>query len=348
MQASEQAQHSSTAPRVSIIMPCFNECAYIEQSVMSLVSQKLAPGWTSEILIADGRSEDGTRDKLAALSQRFAQIEIIDNERRVTPAALELLLGRARGEYIVRADAHAEYPEDYVRTLVEHLESTGAANVGGVWDTCPGDTSVRARVIASCLSSRFGVGVSYRNRLGSEPVEVETVPFGAWRASHFEEYGRFDPAFTRAQDLEHSLRIRKMGGRVLCLPWLRIRYYARSTLGQLWRMSLQYGYWKVPVRRKHGGAFSLRQYIPPLLVLTTLLAVALAPFEPLLLLALAPYLAVSLLVSLRKAIRDRSPASLPWYLLCFHAMHYGYGIGYFRGYWDVYVSRRIQFHEISR
>lgn len=333
---------SENCSLISIIVPCRNECELVEQSIGSLLNQQVGDD-RIELCVADGASDDGTREMLDALARKDPRLRVLDNPDRRTPPALRLLLAASGGEFIVRADAHSIYPPDYVATLVSVLRETRADNVGGVWDTRPWDNSVQARAVAAALTSRFGVGVSYRTRRGTEPIEAETVPFGAWRASHFEVFGPFDETFVRAQDLEHNIRVRRMGGRILCLPWLKIRYFARPTLGRLARMAFEYGYWKIPVRAKHPVRFSLRQYLPPAMVAGTAACLVASIATPWALVPVAAYLLAVLLAALSASVAAGAPGMVAHCAVALMLMHFGYGVGYFAGIWDVLVRRKFRF-----
>ena len=63
----------------------------------------------------------------------------------------------------------------------------------------------------------------------------------------YQEIGGFDPEMVRNQDDELSYRLLKHGGRIVCSPTIRSKYYSRSTILSLWKQYYQYGYWKVRV-----------------------------------------------------------------------------------------------------
>ncbi len=331
---------------ISVIIPCRNEARYIGLALDSLLSQKVEG--EVEILIADGMSDDGTREVLRSYERNHPQIRVFDNPKRTVPYALEILLSNVKGECIVRVDAHCEYPGNYLLSLTETLVKSGADNVGGVWDTVPGSSSIRASIIAGCLNSPFGVGISYRTRKGHTPVSVETVPFGAWRANHFEKYGPFDEDFTRAQDLEHNIRVVKAGGKILCLPWLKVKYFARDTFPKLRKMAVQYGYWKIPVMLKHRTRFSLRQFIPAALVLGSGFSLIAGTINPLGLIPIGLYGAANLFASISTAYKDRLLRYFPLYMYTFALIHYGYGLGYLRGVWDACLGRQKACTGLSR
>lgn len=348
MMTNKNRNVSSKPMLVSIIMPCRNEKTYIAGALESLLNQEDING-EFEVLVADGLSDDGTLAILRECEKKYPQIQVLINQRKTVPFALTLLLDEAKGDFIVRADAHCIYPTDYVITLINNLKETDADNVGGVWNTVPGASTINAEIIASCLCSKFGVGNSYRTKGGEKPIEVETVPFGAWRSNHFNKFGFFDESFPRGQDLEHNTRIKKMGGKILCLPWLKITYFARDTFVKLRKMSFQYGYWKNIVQLKHQTKTSLRQYFPPLLVLGTILSIPFGLlFSGLFFLFPISYCMITFAASLRQGWIDRKFLYTYRYMYGFFLMHYYYGFGYLRAIWDFNVCKKFGFDRITR
>src|ERR1700689_4198941 len=69
-------------PSVTIAMPAFNEEHYIEACIASVQAQDY-PRDRMEILIADGRSTDRTRDILARLAADDPRIKMVDNPARL-------------------------------------------------------------------------------------------------------------------------------------------------------------------------------------------------------------------------------------------------------------------------
>src|ERR1041384_5982425 len=114
-------------PRVTIAMPAYNEEHYIEACIASVQAQDY-PRDLIEILNADGRSTDRTREILARLAAADPRIRVVENPARLQAAGLGLLVKESTGDIIVRMDVHAEYAPNYVRTCVETLEKTSADN----------------------------------------------------------------------------------------------------------------------------------------------------------------------------------------------------------------------------
>src|SRR5580693_1603139 len=105
---------SDPKPFVSIVLPCRNEQGYIQDCLTSILQQE-PPAGGFEILVADGMSTDGTREYLQKIATERPQIRILDNPGRIVSTGLNAAIRAARGEIIVRMDAHTVYAPDYVR-----------------------------------------------------------------------------------------------------------------------------------------------------------------------------------------------------------------------------------------
>ncbi len=251
---------------VTVIVPCRNERRFIERCLASIVATGY-PADRMEILVVDGMSDDGTRDIIAASIARDTRISMLDNPARTSPAAMNIGIKRARGDVILRMDAHCEYPPDYIPALVSALETTGAANVGGVTAVVPAADTPVAKAIAIALSHVAGMGDSHFRIGAKEAKWVDTVPFGCWKRETFERVGLFDESLPRNQDDEFNMRLSRSGGRILLLPTVVTRYFGRETLAQLRRMFYQYGYFKPLAAIRSGSRLRPRQFAPAALVL---------------------------------------------------------------------------------
>jgi glycosyltransferase involved in cell wall biosynthesis len=320
-------------PLVSIVIPCRNEREHIVPCLDSILASDF-PLDDLEVLVVDGMSEDGTRAVIERYTERHSEIRLLYNAKRITPSALNIGISQARGEIIVRMDAHAQYPPNYITDLVGWLERTGADNVGGAWVTLPGDATPTARAIAAALSHPFGIG-NARFRLGTvEPRKVDTVPFGCFRREVFQRVGMFDEDLVRNQDDEFNLRLIRAGGTVLLVPGIVSYYRARATLGRLARMFYQYGYFKPLVARKVGRVMTVRQLVPASLVACVALSGLLAPWvqaaRVLFAVVVGSYLVAAVACSVSIGIRHGVRLMLAL-LLVFPTLHWSYGFGFLRG-----------------
>ena len=329
-------------PFVSVVIPCRNEERFIGACLDSVEAQDYDRD-RMEVLVVDGASDDRTRDIVDDYAPRSPHIRRLDNPRRIIPAALNLGIRAARGEVIVRMDAHNSYPTDYVSSLVSWLRQSGADNVGGIWITRPANASPMARAIALGLSHPFGVGNSYF-RIGTpEPRWVDNVPLGCYRRDVFDRIGLYDEELVRNEDDELNLRLLKNGGRILLVPSNVSYYHARESLAKMSRMLFQYGYFKPLVVRKIGSIMTVRQIVPAAFVLglasTALLAPWFAPMAALCALIAGTYLTASAIAA-GSAVRRHGLRCAGAMIIVFAAMHVSYGLGYLKGALDFLGRRR--------
>ncbi len=246
-------------PFVSVIIPCRNEARFLGACLDSILRSDYPPSaWKSWLRTAG--AEDGTRALIEQYAARDTRVRHIDNPERITPVALNRAILAARGEIVMRLDAHATIAPDYIPLAVDYLESSGADSVGGSMRTLPQDSGPFAEPIRVALAHRFGVGNSHFRTGTGAPRWVDTVFGGCWRREIFDRVGLFNEKLERSQDLEFSLRLHRAGGKILLAPRMETRYYARATLARFWRHNWINGVWAVlpfayvsgvPVRWRH-------------------------------------------------------------------------------------------------
>jgi glycosyltransferase involved in cell wall biosynthesis len=319
-------------PFVSVIMAIRNEAAFIELALKSVLAQDY-PAEYLEIIVSDGMSLDGTRAIVQGMAARDSRIRLIDNPGEIVPKGMNAAIRLARGDIVIRVDGHCEIARDYVRECVRILQQGEAEGVGGPIQTV-GRTPV-AEAIAMALSSSFGVGGSAFRTVNNRKLYVDTVPFPAYTRSTIETAGLYDEEMVRDQDDEYNYRLRKLGFRILLSPTIRSRYYSRSSLLSLWRQYAQYGFWKVRVLQRHPRQMQPRQFIPSLLVLSVLAALAASVFSAsgrmLFALMVSAYMGVDLCVSFYLALgRSQAVWIAP---IIFPIVHCSYGFGFISGLW---------------
>jgi len=297
-----------------------------------VLGQQLPDGISLEVLVADGRSDDGTRPLLDAWQAREPRLKVVDNPQRIVSTGLNRAVALAGGEIVVRMDVHTDYASDYVAQCVRALQETGATCVGGPWRPV-GDSA-----IARAFESGFGSGGA-ASRRAEFSGEVDTVYLGAWWRGELLRLGGFDEALVRNQDDELNLRIVRGGGRVWQSAAIRSRYTPRNSYPALFRQFYQYGYWKVPVIRKHRLPASPRHLVPFAFVsvLLVLALAGLAWWPAWVLLGAAASLYALAAAASAWAIAPRQTVGIAWAFVC---MHFGYGLGFGRAVLDAFVLRR--------
>jgi len=258
-------------PAISIVMPCLDEERHIGRAIESLLDDGRDD---LELIVVDGGSTDRTREIVRGFAKRGSEntgrIRLLDNPQRQTSAGLNAGIREARGAYIVRADAHCVYPPGYARRCVELLETTGAANAGGVQVPIAEESEgegggIVQEAIALAMRHPLGAG-NARWRLGLRSGFVDTVYLGAFRRDLFDAVGFYDTEAITNQDAELNLRISAAGMKVYLEHTIEVRYYPRRTLRGLARQYIRYGRGRACTALKHRRLTSWRQAAPPLLL----------------------------------------------------------------------------------
>jgi succinoglycan biosynthesis protein ExoA len=311
---------------VTVIVPARNEEDYIEHCLDSIVSQTER---NLQIVVVNGASTDRTAEVVRDYMARDPRIELHDNPEAITPKSLNVALAAARGKWLVRVDAHATVPPEYVKRAVHHLENGDWGGVGGRKDGV--GITPTGRGIAAAMASRFGVGNSLYH-YGTEVRPTEHIPFGAYDTALLIELGGWDERLITNQDFEMDYRIRLSGRELLFDPDITIEWLSRQTIGDLFRQYRRYGRGKADVARLHPESLRLRHFAAPALVASWVLAAASSAKTPKLAGATAaPYLVGLTAASIVTAKRLREPRAKAAVPAAFVAMHVGWGIGFWEG-----------------
>jgi GT2 family glycosyltransferase len=313
---------------VSVLVPVLNEEAHLREAARAMLAQEF--DGSAEFLFIDGGSHDASRSILAQLAGEDPRVRVLENPARRTPHALNIGLRAGRGEFIARMDAHTIYPPRYLASGVERLRRGGAEWVSGPQIAV--GTSPGSRRVARALMTSLGTGgAGFRKELEQE-VEVDTGFTGMWRRSTLEQHDGWDEEWVNDQDVELAARIRKAGGKIVCIPEMTASYVPRETLPALARQYMTYGTYRVKTARRHPESLRRSQLLPGGLAATAVVALA-APSRVIRAaarLGVGSYVAL-LLVTTARAARtpgDAEAATLP---VVWVTMHASYGVGFWRG-----------------
>ena len=289
----------SEQPFVSVILPVRNGAPQVAGALRALLDGDWPPDRLA-VLVADGRSNDGT----PALVRRIAaadphhRVTLLDNPARITPAGLNVALAAARGEVVVRLDAHALPAPDYVRRCVAALRESGAWVAGGAM-VGRGEGAF-GRAVARATALPLGTGGAAFRRPDAHGREhgpsggfggrdqsaqsagraVDTVYLGAWPRAVLDRLGGFDEGLPTNQDYELCLRIRASGGTVWLDPRIRSTTLTRGTPAALARQYHGYGRGRAATLRRHPRSLRLRQLAPAAFTAGLVALAAAAPWRP--------------------------------------------------------------------
>lgn len=324
--------------KISIVIPCRNEEKYISACIESIF-QSGYPNEFLEVFVCDGLSTDNTREIINRQTQKYYQLHLIENVRKITPVALNLGIKKSSGDFVMILGAHTQLSPNYLSDCVKIFDvDPQIACVGGVIEN-HFENKV-SEIISNAMSVGFGVGTAYF-RTGKKDGYVDTVAFGMFRREIFSEIGYFDEDLVRNQDDEFSFRLINAGYKIFLSSAIKISYYVRASYRKLFRQYLQYGFWKVFVNKKHKTITTLRQLVPFLFVLFLIFGlIASLLYKPLFLLYVAGiccYLLVSIMFSIKLSACFRDVFK---YVYVFALLHVGYGWGYLSGFLRFIVFRK--------
>ena len=321
-------------PTVAVVIPVLNEEAHLKDVYTAIRNQTYDN--ITHIVLALGPSTDNT----AAIAQELARIDsritLVDNPTGRTPTAMNLGIRNSTSDVVVRCDAHAILPPDYVERCVTLLEEKNAVNVGGQM-FAQGDNNF-TKAVALAMTSPWAVGQAAFH-VGGEAGESESVYLGAFKRSALEAVGGYDESMIRAQDWELNYRLRKNGGRIWFDPNLKVIYHPRNSVTALASQYFQYGQWRRRVMRMYPDTVQqgFRYLAPPALVVSLVMSLILSQIggllesPPLMLTGFFPMLYVLSLLFIalvqvaKRTIKFGSILSL---VIVVMTMHISWGIGF--------------------
>ena len=323
----------SNYPFVSVLLVTRNEQEYIKKALISLINQSY-PKEYYEIIIIDGESTDNTLQIVNEFIETYKtdsfDIRILNNPKHILAAGWNIGIKEAKGEYVVRIDAHAEADVDFIEKNIQTINKIeDAICVGGKLTTksLDGDDDI----VSMVLSSPFGVGNS-SFRVSDVACYADTAVYGLYKKEIFNQVGYFNEQYVRNQDIELHSRIREAGGRFFFNPEIHCVYYSRNTVKKLIKQAWGNGKWNMVLLKNQASAVRLRHLIPFVFVLflmvTTVLGFIWACFWLLELGVIILHIILGIIFGIKKTKKISEIIKMPF---LFMMLHVSYGMGYLEG-----------------
>jgi len=349
--ATSQLRDSATASQdvsetafLTVVMPVRNESRFIRETLLQLVGQDY-PKESFEIIVADGMSDDGTREIVQELSEQFPQVRLLDNPKRLSSAGRNVGFKNGKGDYFLVVDGHCFISDNrLLRNVVECFEKSAADCLGRPQPLDPPGLTRFQNAVAMARGSKLGHGGDSLIYGEFEGYASPVSNGAAYRREVFEKIGYVDENLDACEDLEFNYRVEKAGLKAYTSPKLTVRYYPRENLKGLFRQMVRYGRGRFRFIRKHPEAISLNQLVPVGFVLGLFLLFAAGLGELVLVFfSLSPvpcslvtkllstiyciYAVLVLAESLRLAIKNgwEYLSALP---MVFFTIHFGLGYGF--------------------
>ena len=194
------------AVMVSVVMPVFNGAACVADAVDSVLRQRDVE---LELLIHDDGSTDATGALLDTLAAADSRIDVTHGPNRGPAQSRNLLLERARADYVAFLDHDDLWPEGRLgRQLAQLQRAAGAPGVMG------------ETVIFETLDPTGRPARSARSRR----VLAGLLQAGLFRRSAIAATGPFAPAFMVADDFDFLLRLIESSGAIEIDPEVAVWY----------------------------------------------------------------------------------------------------------------------------
>jgi len=323
-------------PFLTVVMPVRNEARFIADTLGQLLRQDY-PRDRFEILVADGMSDDGTRDIVARIAGEDGRVRLLDNPQKRSSAGRNVGFRAGQGDYFVVVDGHCHIPDDqFLRNISDCFEKSGAHCLGRPQPLDPPGLTQFQQSVALARASRLGHGGDSLIYGEFEGFASPVSNGAAYRREVFEKVGYVDEAFDACEDVEFNYRVEQAGFQAYNSPRLKLQYYPREDLNGLFKQMQRYGTGRCRLCRKHVKFLTLNTLIPPVfaigvLVIFTVFAVGffIPIYDTVKLVSIAPIVAYFILIFLESyRISCFSFHNMHSNLVIFFVIHFGLGFGF--------------------
>ena len=281
-----------------------------------------------ELILVDSASADSTRSIMNAYAHSVSfPVKVLSNPKKWLACGINLALKEATGDAVIRLDAHARIPEDFIEKNVAALADSENIVGGSVLSTPPADSW--SAVMRSLDTSRFCGGAAPFRNPGSARY-VDTLAYALYRRNVFDRVGFYDERLRRTEDNEMHYRMRQAGYRFRFCPEIVSTHAARDSLIGHIRQKWGNGYWIGRTMHIQPRCFAPRHFAPLLFVSLLILFGMLSLVSPVPFAVVAcSYLCLDLYFTAKAALetplgRGLTVITLPF---LFPLLHFSYGLG---------------------
>lgn len=247
---------------ITVVMPVRNEERFIAETLGQLLRQDY-PADRYEIIVADGLSDDRTREIVRDIREQHFQIKLLDNPKYLSSAGRNVGFKNGKGDYFLVVDGHCFIPDNQLfKNVAECFEKSASDCLGRPQPLDPPGLTRFQNVVAMARGSKLGHGGDSLIYGEFEGYASPVSNGAAYRRDVFEKIGYVDENFDACEDLEFNYRVEKAGLKAYTSPKLTVRYYPREDLKGLFRQMVRYGRGRFRFIRKHPEAVTLNQLVP--------------------------------------------------------------------------------------
>lgn len=317
---------------VSLCVVAYNEEEVI-QLLLEDIKRQTYLHQNIQVVLVDGNSGDNTKKLMENFSENndFFDVKIIDNPKRKQASGWNKAIINADGEVLIRVDAHASIPPNFIQKNIDVLEA-GESISGGKRPNILVDSTDWKKTLLMAESSMFGSSFApYRK--SNEKRYVNSMFHAAYRIEVFESVGLFNEKLGRTEDNELHYRMRKAGYKFCYSPEIISYQHVRSTFSKMIKQKYSNGYWVGLTLFICPKCLSFFHFVPLVFFIAILLGSLVAIKSMfLLLLLLTVYFITAVIISIVTIIKiDEKKLNMCLLPFLFFLLHFSYGLGTFVG-----------------
>lgn len=285
-----------------------------------------------ELILVDSASKDKTKRLMEKFQEengaKFRKVKVLDNIKHIQAAGWNVVIRNMTCEALIRIDAHAMIPDDFVQKNVDCLNS-GEYVCGGPRINVIDENTLWKRTLLTAEQSMFGSGVApYRRSTGAKKY-VRSVFHTCYRKEVVDKVGLFNEDLLRTEDNEYHYRVRQAGYVICYDEEIHSFYQTRNTLRGMVKQKYGNGFWIGKTVKACPKCLSLYHFVPGSFVAALIVAgVIAAAGYPIWIEGVSGlYAAICLVLSLECLIKDKGLITDLALIIIFPLLHISYGIG---------------------
>lgn len=323
---------------VSICVIAYNEENTIS-GILSDILYQTYPHNLTQVILVNSCSEDKTRKIMeqfsASHTKEYISVDILENDKRSQAAGWNVALKKTVGDVIVRVDAHASIPKDFISKNIDVIKNGEDISGGSRPNIIIAPTPMKETLLLA-ESSMFGSSAASYRRGSTEKKYVDSMFHAAYRREVFETVGGFDESLGRTEDNEIHYRMRQAGYKFCLSPNIVSYQHTRATLGKMMAQKYGNGKWIGLTLGVCPRCLSVFHFVPFCFVLAIFICIILSITAavsgvaflnlPSYALIIA-YLSADILMTVMAVIPAKKHLSEMLLPIIFPLLHISYGVG---------------------
>ncbi len=199
-------------PKVSILIPAYNEESSIKRTVQSILKSDY-PKNKFEIFVIDNNSKDKTLEIARNLAKNNKQLKVLTELKQGKGCALNKGISKAKGDIIFTMDADTSVHSQSLKKMTRYFKDAK------VFSVTPGMVIDNPKNLLQRIQyTEYLLGLFLRKTFSLlNAIYITPGAFSAYRKSFFDKYGGYDEN-NITEDLEISLRIQFNGYKIANVP----------------------------------------------------------------------------------------------------------------------------------